>query len=220
MLKIGQLINKITDGHFDLNINRLISGYGYDKDLSFQENQNLINKEKGNFKLSNHQLIKEGDVELDLGGIGKGYLIDLLAKFFKKNNYSSFLIDGGGDIYATTKENGTPWNVAIEHPLDPTSAISQINLTNKAIATSSSQKRKVKNFHHLLDPKNKKPVQSVLSVSVLADSATLADACATAIFVSPPVFWDILRKKFNLEYQVVFPDLSYKKSNHFPVTSW
>ncbi len=215
MLSLGQVLNKLTDHHFDLQVRHLLEGYGYDSDLSFKINQDKLSQKFNSFRIKDKILYKHGPLSLDIGSLGKGYLIDLIAKKIKELGFSFFLIEGGGDIYATTKKNGDPWQVALEHPLDPTLGIGQVNLMNQAIATSGSSKRKIKNFHHLLDPKSKQPVNNLLSVSVLAPSTLLADACATALFVSPKKYWSILSAKFNLDYLAVFPDLTFDYTSAF-----
>ncbi len=216
MLAIGKKMESLTAGHFNLNLNRLISGYGYDAKLSFKSRSADVKPPRGRFSLTGIKMTKEPGVELDLGSLGKGYLIDLVAKLLHKRGYRNFIIEGGGDIYATKKANGKPWRVAIEHPLKPDEVIGNMELANRALATSSGVKRRYNNFHHLLDATTALPANDLLCVSVLAKSAVVADACATAVFVSPKELWPKIRREFQVEYLVIYPDLNYLRSGGFP----
>ncbi len=216
MLKLGLKLNKLTHGHFDLNINKLISGLGYDSNYSFEENSTQINSPRGSYQLKSGNIHKEGGVQIDLGSLGKGYLVDILANWLKQNSHKHFLIEGGGDIYVTTKADGTPWKIALEHPLNPDQAIGEILLKERSIASSTSNKRKFKGFHHLINPKKKKPVKEVLSISVISPSAFHSDALATALFVTPKQYWDDLSSSFDFQYLCVFPDMSFTTSPNFP----
>ncbi len=216
MLSLGLVLQRLTDGHFTPNINRLLLGYGYDQNYSFKQNEENFKIPAGSFSFLSDQLIKHGDVQLDLGGVGKGFLIDKISSLLARLGYKYYLVDGGADIFATSKSKNQPYNIAIEHPLNKDEAIGCLKIINQSIATSSSNKRRVGNFHHLLNPLTKQPVNDILSVTAIADSAFIADACATAIFVSPRSTWKNIAKKFKLNYLVVFSDLSFQTSPGFP----
>jgi len=214
MLNFGLVLRKLTHGAFEPNIAAVLTSYGYDEKYSFQKKK--LPMELGSFELSGPTLFKKGLVKLDLGAFGKGYLIDLIAVFLEKKGIKHFLINGGGDIFATDKTDGSPWRVVIEHPLDPNLAIGQIDLKNRALATSSSQKRKFGEFRHLIDFRTKLPAESVLSVSVLASTSMVADGVASAIFVGSASDWPRIVKSQGVEYLILFPDLSFQRSENFP----
>ena len=214
MLELGKTLQTVTEGRFNLNINRLLLSYGYDKEYSFAKRA-IIHATEGSFSLSGDTLIKKGEVELDLGGVGKGYLIDRVSKLLTGLGYKFHLVDGGGDIYATTKADGHPWKIALEHPTNRDEAFGVVEIKNESVATSSSNKRRAGKFHHLLNPETKRPEESILSVTTLAKKAFLADAGATAIFVSDKKNWQRIAQMLGLNYLVVFPDLSYEASANF-----
>ena len=216
MLTLGKKLEELTEGHFNLNLKRLMSGYGYDAKLSLEPRPKEIKPPQGKFYLEGQILYKGPEVEFDLGSLGKGYLIDQVAGLLKTNGLSSYIIDGGGDIYGSIKADGRPWKIAIEHPSHPEQIIGSVELSNRALASSSANKRRFRNFHHLLDAVAAIPTNEILAVSVLADQAAVADACATAIFVSPSKFWPVIAREFKIDYLVVLPDLSYQKTDDFP----
>ena len=142
MLGLGKKLEEMTEGRFNLNLNRLISGYGYNAKLDFIKNQKAIKVPSGKFDLQGQKLYKSQEVEFDLGSLGKGYLIDQVAQLLKTNKVSCFIIEGGGDIYGSTKVDGSPWKVAIEHPTKTDQVIGSIELKNQALASSSAHKRR------------------------------------------------------------------------------
>ena len=213
MLEFGLSLKKVTQGAFDPDMDGVMSSFGYDGTYTFRRKPIPT---KGDFELKGNILSKNGTVKLDLGAFGKGYLVDQIAKFLKKEGLEHFLVNGGGGVYASTKADGSPWLAAIEHPLDPDRAIGEVRLDNHALATSSSQKRRIGDFHHLISARTHLPINNVLSVSVLAPTAMVADGVATALFVSTEEIWSKISEKLKIEFLVVFPDLSFKKSSGFP----
>jgi thiamine biosynthesis lipoprotein len=113
--------------------------------------------------------------QIDLGGFGKGWLIDKVAAELRTLGSEHFLINGGGDIYATSDTKGEPFPVYVEHPAQESFVIADIPLHNQALAVSSSYKRSwqtaegtVNHLHH-----------TNVAAHVVADTALKADTLAT-----------------------------------------
>ena len=185
---------KKTDGFFDPTIIDLLEAYGYDAKYNFSklEDKNLL-KEISRIarNRSSYQDIKLDENELtiklekkqriDLGGIGKGYAIDLAYDKMKK--LENFLIDAGGDIKACGNcPEGDGWPVALDTPQMESPGV--IRLKNMSLCCSGSWARKVKIFHHLINPKTGKPQNLYNTVFILSKNAIDADAYATSIFIS------------------------------------
>ena len=216
MIELGLKLKSLSHGHFDLNIATQLENIGYDQDYSFTPKTNHHKQTAGTYHLKNNHLIRRGQVKLDLGSLGKGYLIDQLAKTLHQHQTPHFLIDGGGDLYGTTKRNLSPWRIAIEHPLDPNIVIASLDLNHQAIATSTSQKRRFGSFHHLLDAKKITPVNAVLSLTTLSSSAFTADAVATALFVTPCSLWSTIIQHTQTQYLALDHQLKATNSPNFP----
>lgn len=201
LIKFSLNIAEITKGQFDPTIIDLLETYGYGEGLNFKEldNKELMNEiQKISLLRNNFKKIKlnESSLEIqlakrqkiDLGGLGKGYAIDLAYDLLDKY-FDSFLINAGGDIRAKGQNlEGNSWLIALEkEPIPNTSGqIStwgNIDLNNKALAASGYWYRRIKFFHHLLNPITGLPVNETTQVFVLADTALQADAWATALFV-------------------------------------
>jgi thiamine biosynthesis lipoprotein len=133
-------------------------------------------------------LFSDPDVELDLGGIAKGYGVDRAVKSLRSNGIDNAIVNVGGDLYAMgVSENGDPWKIGIRDPEDPDGIIETLEVSDRAVATSGDYIRyfqhEGRRYHHLLDPVTGEPrVARMRSVTVAADDCMTADAAGTAIF--------------------------------------
>lgn len=128
---------------------------------------------------------------LDLGGIAKGWAVDRAMEKLVSRGIRSAIIDAGGDLRIIGARPGKDfWRIGVQHPRDPGALIFTIELKDTAIVTSGDYERFFMadsvRYHHLLDPATGQPARSCQSVTVLATTATEADACATAAFVLGP----------------------------------
>jgi len=194
-------LSKLTGGAFDPTIIDFLELYGYDKNYDFSklespELDNLVVKrvktrpswkdielDKRNLKV---KLVK--DQKIDLGGIGKGYAIDCAADMLNGSEYGlqNFIIDAGGDLKASgLNAQDKEWSVGLKHENEKGEQIvhSMVHLKDQALACSGSWARKVKQFHHLINPNTGKPQNDFKTIYVLANTATDADGWATALFV-------------------------------------
>lgn len=132
-------------------------------------------------------------VEINLNAIGKGHAVDRCGELLRAAGVDDFLIHGGQSsvLAGGSRAGGEPdargWSVALRHPLKPQQRLAEFWLRNRALGTSGSG---VQFFHHqgrryghVLDPRTGWPAEGVLSATVLAPSAALADAASTACFV-------------------------------------
>jgi thiamine biosynthesis lipoprotein len=124
---------------------------------------------------------------LDVGSAGKGQLVDLVAAELAAAGLRDALVDAGGDLRVA----GNPLRVALEHPFDPEAAIGVVEVRDGAIAGSAVNRRDWsldggRRLHHVLDARTGRPVETVAATWVLADTAMLADALATALFFVGP----------------------------------
>lgn len=220
MFTLGKKLSELTENHYTLAIAPLLDSYGYNSSYTLKPDaQNINNFSLASYDILSMKLKKQAPhSSFDLGSLGKGYLIDLISEQIKKTGITNFIIDGGGDMYGTQKGKNIPWNIALSHPTNNDTAIGTLKLKNTALAVSGSDKRRFGTAHHLLDPKSKQPVNTVLSVYVHAKTALLADASATALFVSPEKYWSVICKELNIEYLVVKSDFTYVQSQNFQGT--
>jgi FAD:protein FMN transferase len=134
----------------------------------------------------------EPGVEIDLGGIAKGYAVDRVAALLRERPVAAALISAGGSsVFAL----GTPpgreaWEVAIEDPVTRGKTAHTVHLKDRALSVSGSAEKSFEaggvTYSHIMDPRSGWPVQGVLSVAVLAPSAMAGDALDNALFVLGP----------------------------------
>jgi FAD:protein FMN transferase len=113
-------------------------------------------------------------VEIDPGGIGKGYAVDRMADILRADGIRSALVSGGGSsIYAI----GTPpgeqgWKVAIKNPRDPDKSVATVYLKDESMSTSGNYEKffyaEGKMWSHIMDPRTGYPAEGMLSTSVIA----------------------------------------------------
>ncbi|MDA1162278.1 MAG: FAD:protein FMN transferase [Planctomycetota bacterium] len=128
-------------------------------------------------------------VELNLGGIGKGYALDRCVEHLTEHGFDGFVIHGGhSSVMARGDHNGQGgWPVGIGNPLFTEQRLGTLVLRDQALSTSGSNiqyfRHEGRRYGHILDPRTGWPVEGTLSVTVLAPSAAEADALSTAFFV-------------------------------------
>ncbi|MEM9336841.1 MAG: FAD:protein FMN transferase [Patescibacteria group bacterium] len=120
---------------------------------------------------------------LDLGGFGKGWLIDAIARELQQEfRLQYFLVNGGGDMYATILPDNSPFQIQVEHPTVAGVYIASIPLTNQAFAASSTYKRQWQNngqtATHIITPGNDQETDPIAN-HVVAGTAEAADVFAT-----------------------------------------
>ena len=205
VLSLALRVSQLTDGAFDPTINPLMRLWGFRKgtgvpqipsDEALQKALSRVGYQ--HISISTNldssitiRLVKEG-LELDLGGIAKGYAVDLAYERLVKSGATNFLINLGGNIRVcgTPSKNRTLWSIAIRDPYNPDRTTGEVvNLASgEAVATSGSYERFViidgKRYSHIIDPRNGLPVERTDSVTVIAPTAVIADAFSTARFVN------------------------------------
>lgn len=128
---------------------------------------------------------------IDLGGIGKGYIVDQVATYLSRH-FDNFLIDAGGDIFVrgvNKKEEYPYWAIDVEHPTSGDDSAALLLLTNMAVATSGRNRRRWQKQgqekHHIIDPRTQKSAsQDFQSVTVIAKNTTTADVLAKTLFIA------------------------------------
>jgi FAD:protein FMN transferase len=126
-----------------------------------------------------------------LGGIGKGYAIDRAIAMLRAKGIGDFMIQDGGDLYVSGRKGDRPWKLGIADPRDASAArFATIELSNATLSTSGDYERSFvkdgRRYHHLLDPDVGLPAMGCRSVTIVTDSALLADALSTGVFILGP----------------------------------
>jgi thiamine biosynthesis lipoprotein len=124
---------------------------------------------------------------LDLGAVAKGLAVDAAARELRAE--ADFAIDAGGDLMlAGRNRHGEPWTVGIRHPRRDGEVIETLRLSDIAVCTSGDYERAAApdGEHHVIDPRTGRSPAAAISATVIAPTAMLADALATAALVLGP----------------------------------
>lgn len=215
-------ISETTDGIFDATVGPLVKAWGFSikKGLpppdSAQVNslRQLVGFQK--IRLENGVLQKaDPRMEIDFNAIAQGYTVDVMADFLEKNGVKNYLVEIGGEVRAAgVNERGSVWNIGIDKPVENEKGRplqTTIALSGKSLATSGSYRKFVerdgKKFSHAIDPKTGYPItHNLLSVSVIADDCTTADAYATAFLVLGMEKAMELAQQLGLEAYCIYED--------------
>lgn len=186
LLTIGQTWYKKTNCTFNILLEEELVRRGYDASYSFEEKvgEDFAPADPTTDLTISPECINLTRGRVDLGGFGKGYAIDRAAELLQSIGLKYFLINGGGDIYATS-DNNEPIAVYFEHPTEPGVFLGETTLCNEAFAASSPHKRQWKgvngNQTHLV---NSTGVTTSDATFVKAGTAVEADIIATTSAVS------------------------------------
>jgi thiamine biosynthesis lipoprotein len=144
-------------------------------------------------------------VELDLGGIAKGYAVDRVVDVLRRRHIAAALISAGGStIYGLGAPPGREaWDVEIQDPIDSRKTALTVHLKDRALSVSGSSEKSFVDggvtYSHIMDPRSGRPMPGIRSVAVLANSGTAGDALDNAFFVLGP--------EMSRSYRATLPDV-------------
>ena len=133
-------------------------------------------------------MLRRKGMRITLGGIAKGYAVDRAVAILHKLGFTNFILQAGGDLYASGRKGSRQWRVGIRDPRGRAGSVFALAaIENETFSTSGDYERFVikdgKRYHHILDPITGRPASRSRSVTVLAKDALTADVWSTALFV-------------------------------------
>lgn len=222
VLEAAKQYRALSDGAFDPTIGKIVNLWGFTQEWdrsgvgripSPEELEPLV-KEPREIVLdvaAKTARLSSATVEIDLGGIAKGYIVDKVIEILKRYELDSALVDAGGNIRVFNDhprrvlwwEDRRPFRIGIQHPRDEQKILGVLEVWgDRAVATSGDYQRcffadalgnifpcryadepGTIRYHHIIDPKTGLPAQGLISATILAPTAMEADALSTAVFV-------------------------------------
>lgn len=181
-----------SNGLFNINIGNLTDVWKV-----YRDNKNGIPTSDELIKLSGLDIknivlyddykILTGNVNLDLGGIAKGYATEVVHYYLKSIGFDQYLINAGGTVLAGVNSDNDKYKVGIQDPNNASGIIATLNLSNSMVTSSGGYERFYEydgqKYHHILDPNTKMPANYMKSVSVITDDAILGDVLSTTLFL-------------------------------------
>lgn len=226
-------LSKLTDGAFDISYASLDEVWKFDGSMTQMPSGESIAKSISNVGYRNIELnyqnktvfLKKKGMKIGFGAIGKGYAADMAKSLLISKGIESGLINASGDISSWGKKpDGSSWKVAITNPLDKTNSFGTFPIYNQAVVTSGNYEKFVnfngKRYAHIIDPRTGYPATGILSVTIFAPRAELADALATAVFVmGAEVGIDRINQLKQVECILVKEDGSIELSNNIKMNN-
>jgi thiamine biosynthesis lipoprotein len=196
VLELCLKFNRISTGYFDPRVINNLERIGYDKDFRSNdfnskksteivlekitnslEQDLILNKEKKTVKI---------EKRIDTTGIAKGWTVDRVAEYLKQSGCKNFIVDAGGDMFATGLDaNNENWKIGIEG-LDDDKVMLKLN--DEGIATSGISRKRwqvgEKKFHHLINPKDPEKFSYDIKTVTVIDAKTVeADGRAKVLVI-------------------------------------
>ncbi len=186
-------ISALTRGAFDITYDSI--GYLYDFRAAIRPSEDVIgaNIDSIDFRhvildAKAHTVAFARDsVRLNLGGIAKGYTVERVAELLVDRGVRHAMVTAGGDTRLVGDRRGRPWIVGIRDPDDAGGLMTRVPLIDEAISTSGDYERFFDEdgvrYHHILNPSDGRPADSLRSVTVIGPHAMTTDALSTSLFV-------------------------------------
>ncbi|MEX1190942.1 MAG: FAD:protein FMN transferase [Brumimicrobium sp.] len=225
---LSQEVYKNTNGAFDPSVFPLVKAWGFFKEMNNPPSQQEIDSilgytgfKNGLHHIYDHGLLSKNDKRfmIDFNAIAQGQSVDVVAEKLDQKNQENYFIEIGGEIRVKgVNDEGEHWVIGIDTPQESNTGSGKrklenyLKLSNVSVATSGNYrkfyKKDGKRFSHTINPKTGRPVKhSLLSTTVIAKSAAVADGYATAFMtmgVDKTLKWIKKNDTINLDVYLLF----------------
>ena len=220
------LISEMTAGEYDVTVGPLVNlwGFGPGKKVEQVPTAAEIADAKSRvgyqrLKMSGDKLTKDGDIYVDLSSIAKGYGVDKVAEQLDQAGIENYLVEVGGELRSKgRKPDGESWLVGIESPAGGHNIAQRVISPGDAgIATSGDYRNYFEKnglrYSHTINPTTGRPItHRLVSVTIIASNAMLADGLATALTVlGPEKGLELANENGIAAYLLVKEDLGFKE---------
>ena len=197
LLEISKYYSELSKGAFDVTVGPVLRAWGLNHGTL--PKRRLTKKQLAPLleNVGSHHIVLSGNtafldthgVQVNLGGLAKGYAVDACCHQLLGQGVSNILINLGGNIrclgYSHDKH---PWRIGVRNPFYPKQILGTLQLSNgQSVATSGNYERFVtinhRRYAHIVDPFTGYPIEGMAAVTVISHSAVEADALSTALFV-------------------------------------
>lgn len=209
----AQRLTRASGGLFDPGIGRLVALWGFHDDAPGAERRppepariaelvtarpSVLDVEVRGIRLRG----RNPAVRLDFGAFAKGVAVDRAIERLRRLGVHNALVNAGGDLRVLGRHGERPWRIGIRHPRKPGVLASLEVADGEAVFTSGDYERyftwEGHRYHHILDPRTGRPARGLISVTVVHDDGSEADAAATALFVAGPGGWPAVAARMGI----------------------
>ena len=194
---------KLTNGQYDITLGKNI--------IQRKTNKQIIKTTSSykDVKISNNNIeILNSNVLIDLGSIAKGYIVDKIVEFLKKQGIESGFVNARGDLASFGREE----KIEIQHPRDKNKCLEPFRIRDLAVATSGDYNQFNENYEnsHIINKKE------IISATIVAKSCMEADAFATIMMVTNKSEREsILKENPQIKVFLINKELKTYKYNDF-----
>jgi thiamine biosynthesis lipoprotein apbE len=236
VLSASMDIYKQSNGSFDPSIGQLINAWGFGKKekhtpptqkqidslltLTGMDKVHIVSTGEGVFVKKDNP-----NIQLNFNAIAQGYTSDVIADYFRSKQISNFIVEVGGElvIHGRNTLKNKPWRIGIDNPLqkpdEDREIVATVELTDCGLATSGNYRKlwtdsiSGQKYVHTINPKTGRPQPSnLLSATVIAPSAMLADGYATTLMALGGIekAKDFLAQHKKLKAVLLYSDEAHK----------
>ena len=187
-------VSASTDGIFDCTIEPVMEAWGFTTQNYRVPEENALNEllshvDYRQVQVDGNTVSIPDDVQIDLGGIAKGFTSDRMMQVFADSGVTSGIISLGGNVQALgCKPDGSRWRVAVQDPENSEDNFAVVEIEDEAVITSGGYQRYFEQdgttYHHIIDPRTGYPADSgIISSTIISHDGTLADGLSTSLFI-------------------------------------
>jgi len=187
-LKISYLMYEQTYKTFDVTVGPLFNCWRNKDGSSRTPTQEELDKARQRVGMYLFELderlhaiwLSESPLQIDLGGVGKGYAVDKMAELLREWSINTALISGGfSSVLALDAPPGTKgWPLTLSNPNNRSQILARPFLHNRALGSSG-----IKKGGHIIDPRKGRPVEGKIAAWSSAPTAAVADVLSTAFMI-------------------------------------
>lgn len=148
-----------------------------------------VNTNIDDIELGGNIYTKNNDVRVDLGGIAKGYVTEIVGDYLEDNGINNYIINAGGNVKVGKAYDKDSFVVGITDPDNTSSIFSKVNINNLSVVTSGNYQRycelEDKIYSHIINPITKYSSNYVKSVTVIGEDSSICDIYSTYLYLLP-----------------------------------
>ena len=210
LLRKCQEFSRLTDGAFDVTVGPLMRAWRFMQESGSILEESVLEEARtrtgiGHLRFDEATFTIASDlsgVEIDLGGFGKGYAVDLALRSLRENGVTSALLHGGTSSVGVVRRppDREAWSIELQAPFELAGAPVRIDLVDAALSVSAVRGKSFrvgeKMSGHVLDPATGRPVEGGLAAAVSGPSASVCEVLSTALLVKGPRWLSVCEERF------------------------
>lgn len=229
VLAMAQQIAVHSGGAFDITVGPLVKLWGFKQKSLSAHPPPTAHQIQAQLKLVGYRHIhltahpptlklQQPGIQLDLGGIGKGYAVDRAMATLQRAGIRQAMIDfNSNQAFIGAPPGQTQWQSAIKHPRHTAQVLAVLSIQDRSVSTSGDYEQfftwQGQRYSHIIDPRNGYPIKQAVTATVVHASGMIADALSTSLLVISP----LEARKLLAKYQ---PLQAYWMRNTGKQTRW